>query len=50
VLALRRDVPVIVETIDTAERSAKWLEIAESLAGEDDLVYCGAVGSTLVPN
>jgi PII-like signaling protein len=50
VLALRRDVPLIVETIDTAERSAKWLEIAESLAGEDDLVYCGAVGSTLVPN
>ncbi len=38
VLALRRDVPLIVETVDTAERSAKWLEIAESLAGESDVV------------
>jgi PII-like signaling protein len=47
-LALRRDVPLIVETVDTAERSAKWLEIAESLAGEDDLVYRMTVGSTLI--
>src|SRR4029077_12034200 len=36
VLALRRDVPLIVETVDTAERAAEWLGIAESLAGESD--------------
>jgi PII-like signaling protein len=39
VLALRRDVPVIVETVDSAERAEKWLEIAESLAGAADVVY-----------
>ena len=39
VLALRRDVPVIVETVDTAERAARWLEIAEGLAGSPDVVY-----------
>jgi PII-like signaling protein len=44
VLALRRDVPLIVETVDTAERSAEWLGIAESLAGEPDLTYRQTVG------
>jgi PII-like signaling protein len=39
VLALRRDVPVIVETIDMAERASRWLEIAEGLAGEPDAVH-----------
>ena len=39
VLALRRDVPLIVETVDSAERAEKWLEIAESLAGAADVVY-----------
>ena len=39
VLALRRDVPLIVETFDPAERSARSFEIAESLAGEDDVAY-----------
>lgn len=39
VLALRRDVPVIVETVDSAERFSRWLAIAESLAGEADVVY-----------
>ena len=39
VLALRRDVPLIVETVDTAEGSARWLELAQSLAGEADVVY-----------
>jgi PII-like signaling protein len=39
VLALRRDVPVIVEMVDTAERAARWLEIAEGLAGAPDIVY-----------
>lgn len=47
VLALRRDVPVIVETVDTAARSAQWLEIAEGLGGKGDLVYCKAVGRRL---
>lgn len=48
VLALRRDVPLIVETVDTVEGSARWLEIAESLAAESDLVYRQAVGRRLV--
>ncbi|HTT95834.1 MAG TPA: DUF190 domain-containing protein [Solirubrobacterales bacterium] len=39
VLALRRDVPVIVETVDSAERAAKWREVAESLAGGPDVVH-----------
>jgi PII-like signaling protein len=39
VLALRRDVPVIVETVDSAEAAEKWLGIAESLAGDSDIVY-----------
>lgn len=39
VLALRRDVPLIVETVDSAERSERWLEVAESRAGEPDVVY-----------
>lgn len=39
VFALRRDVPLIVETIDTEERSARWLEVAESLADRGDLVF-----------
>jgi PII-like signaling protein len=39
VLALRRDVPVIVETVDSAEAAEKWLGIAESLAGASDVLY-----------
>jgi PII-like signaling protein len=39
VLALRRDVPVIVETVDTAERASGWLELAEGLAGAAEVVY-----------
>jgi PII-like signaling protein len=46
VLALRRDVPVIVETIDTAERAGRWLEIAESLAERPDLMYRQNLGRT----
>jgi PII-like signaling protein len=38
VLALRRDLPLIVETVDTAERSARWLEAAEALASDGDVV------------
>jgi PII-like signaling protein len=48
VLALRRDVPLIVETVDGAERAAEWLEIAESLAGASDLAYCQLVGRRFV--
>jgi PII-like signaling protein len=44
VLTLRRDVPLIVETVDSAERAAGWLEIAESLAGASDVVYSQSVG------
>jgi PII-like signaling protein len=44
VLALRRDVPLIVETVDSAEGAAKWLAVAESLATESDLAYRQAVG------
>jgi PII-like signaling protein len=44
VLALRRDVPLIVETVDSVEGSWRWLEIAESLARDSDLVYRQAVG------
>lgn len=39
VLALRRDVPVIVETVDSAERAVEWLGVAEPAAGEEDVVY-----------
>jgi PII-like signaling protein len=39
VLALRRDVPLIVETVDAAERATGWLEVAESLSGTSDVVY-----------
>jgi PII-like signaling protein len=44
VLALRRDVPVIVEAVDAAEAASRWREIADSLAGETDLVHSQAVG------
>jgi PII-like signaling protein len=47
VLALRRDVPIVVETIDTAERSARWEEIARGLAGEDDVVDSQPIHSVL---
>jgi PII-like signaling protein len=38
VLALRRDVPILVEVVDTPERAERWRELALSLAGEDDAV------------
>jgi PII-like signaling protein len=38
VLALRRDVPVLVEVVDSEERCAEWLGIAEGLAGGADAV------------
>jgi PII-like signaling protein len=39
VLALRRDVPLIVETVDTLARAEEWRKVAESLAVAPDLVY-----------
>lgn len=47
VLALRRDVPVIVEAIDAPERAARWLEIAAEIAGDDDIVYAAGVPSAI---
>jgi PII-like signaling protein len=48
VFALRRNMPLIVETVDTAERAQRWLQIAESIAGEGDLVFAEAVGRSSV--
>jgi len=39
VLALRRDVPMVVEVVDVPERAARWLELARELACESDFVY-----------
>jgi PII-like signaling protein len=43
VLALRRDVPMLVETVDSPERAERWRELALSLAGDEDLVHAGTV-------
>jgi PII-like signaling protein len=43
VLALRRDVPLVVEVVDAAERAARWLELAGEVACEGDVVYVQAV-------
>jgi PII-like signaling protein len=39
VLALRRDVPLVVEVVDAPERAARWLELAREVACEGDVVY-----------
>jgi PII-like signaling protein len=38
VLALRRQVPILVEVVDSPERAARWRELALSTAGEGDVV------------
>jgi len=43
VLALRRDVPLVVEVVDAAERAARWLELAREVACDGDIVYAQAV-------
>jgi PII-like signaling protein len=43
VLALRRDVPVLIEVVDSAERAGRWRELALSVAGEDDIVESGSI-------
>ena len=47
VLALRRDVPILVEAIDAPEPAARWRELAQSLAGEDDVVDSQSIEKTL---
>jgi PII-like signaling protein len=44
VLALRRDVPVLVEAVDTAERAERWRAIAADLIGTDDALYVEPIG------
>jgi PII-like signaling protein len=39
VLALRRDVPIVVEVVDSPERAARWAELADELACDGDVVY-----------
>jgi PII-like signaling protein len=46
VLALRRDVPMLVEAVDAPERAARWNEIALSLAGDGDVVYSQSIPRT----
>jgi PII-like signaling protein len=38
VLALRRDVPLLVEVVDAPERGARWADLASSLGCEGDVV------------
>jgi PII-like signaling protein len=47
VLALRRDVPMLVEVVDAPERAARWLELAQSVACEGDVVHSEAIGRSL---
>jgi PII-like signaling protein len=39
VLALRRDVPMVVEVVDAPERASRWLELAQEVGCEGDVVY-----------
>jgi PII-like signaling protein len=39
VLALRRDVPMVVEVVDAPEHAARWLELAREVACEGDVVH-----------
>jgi PII-like signaling protein len=47
VLALRRDVPILVEAIDAPEPAARWRELALSFVGEDDVVHSQPIEKTL---
>jgi PII-like signaling protein len=47
VLALRRDVPILVEAIDAPEAAARWRELALSLVGADDVVDSQPIEKTL---
>ena len=39
VLALRRDVPMVVEVVDSPERAVRWLELAQEIGSDGDIVY-----------
>jgi len=47
VLALRRDVPILVEAIDLPELAARWHDLALSFVGEDDVVDSQSIERTL---
>jgi PII-like signaling protein len=47
VLALRRDVPILVEAIDAPEPAARWRGLALSFVGDDDVVHSQAIEKTL---
>jgi PII-like signaling protein len=47
VLALRRDVPILVEAIDAPDPAARWRELALSFAGGDDVVHSQPIEKTL---
>jgi PII-like signaling protein len=47
VLALRRDVPILVEAIDAPEPAARWREMALSFVGGDDVVHSQPIERTL---
>jgi PII-like signaling protein len=47
VLALRRDVPILVEAIDAPEAAARWHDLALSFVGEDDVVDSQSIEKTL---
>ncbi|HEX3361085.1 MAG TPA: DUF190 domain-containing protein [Solirubrobacterales bacterium] len=47
VLALRRDVPILVEAIDAPESAALWLGVAGGIAGEDDVLSAQPIEKTL---
>jgi PII-like signaling protein len=47
VLAVARDVPILVEAIDAAEPAARWLEVAAGIAGDDDVVLSQKIERTL---
>jgi PII-like signaling protein len=43
VLALRRDVPMVVETVDGPDGAARWLDLARSIACEGDVVHVQSI-------
>jgi PII-like signaling protein len=47
VLALRRDVPILVEAIDAPEPATRWRELAFSFVGDDDVVHSQPIEKTL---
>jgi len=47
VLALRRDVPLVVEAVDAPARAARWLELARELACDGDLVYVQGIPAAI---